>query len=182
VGDFNKVVTTWSGFPGAPGFTTMYFDGASTPPLAALQTFWSTIKNIFPTTVSLQVANSGVSINLGTGKPDGTWSGTAQTPVVGTGANAYAAPAGAEVEWKTGQFSNGREIRGKTFLVPIIIATYQTDGTIADTNRDAITTAATTLMAATPKIGVWSRGKHQWQTATSARCLDKVVVLRSRRP
>jgi hypothetical protein len=182
MGDFNKVVTQWNGFPGAPGFTTMYFDGASTPPLAALQTFWTACKNLLPVTVTLQVANSGVSIDLATGKPDGTWTSGVQAPIVGTGANAYAAPAGAEVEWKTGQFSNGREIRGKTFIVPIIIAAYQTDGTIADTNRDAVTTAATALLAATPKIGVWSRKAHQWQTATSAKCLDKVVVLRSRRP
>lgn len=180
--DLNKVVTTWSGFPGGPAFTTMYFDGASAPPLAALNTFWSTIKNLFPVTCTLQVAGSGVGINLGTGKPDGFWTGTAPAAVVGTGANAYAAPAGAMVEWKTGQFKNGREIRGKTFIVPIIIAAYQTDGSIADSNRDAITAAATALLAASPKIGVWSKGAHQFATATSAKCLDKVVILRSRRP
>lgn len=180
--DFTKVVTTWSGFPGAPGFSTMYFSGNTAPPLAALSTFWNACKNLLPTTVTLNIANTGVTMSVVTGKPDGTWTGAAQTPIVGTGANAYAAPAGMEIEWKTGTFSNGREVRGKTFLVPVIIACYQTDGTILDTNRDATTAAATALIAATPKIGVWSKTSNTFVTATTARCLDKAVVLRSRRP
>lgn len=180
--DINKVVTTWTGFPGSPGYTTMYFDGAGTPPLAALSTFWNAIKTLFPTTAVLNIANVGVGLNLGTGKPDSNWSGPAQTAITGTGANAYAAPAGAEIEWRTGQFVNGRELRAKTFLVPIIIAAYQTDGSVADANVTQIQTAATTLLAATPKLGAWSKTHHSFATATSARCLDKVVVMRSRRP
>lgn len=180
--DVNKVVTTWSGFPGSPGYTTMYFDGGATPPLAALKTFWATFVNVVPPAVTLNIASSGVGLNLGTGKPDGFWSGTAQTATTGTATGTWAAPCGLEIEWRTGQFSNGREFRAKSFIVPIVSPAYDTDGTIQGGIVNQVNAAAAALIAATPKLGCWSKTKHTFASATSARCLDKAVVLRSRRP
>lgn len=179
--DFNKVTSIWGNFLGAPGYSTMYFASSATPPLAAVKAFWEACKNILPLGITVTVQNTGVGIDLATGKPDSAWSGPVQTPTTGTGTAPYAAPVGGMVEWKTGQFINGHELKGRTYIVPLTAPVYDTAGSIVDANVAAVTAAATTLLAASPSMVVWSRRSFARANATTAVMRDRAVVMRTRR-
>jgi hypothetical protein len=178
--------TLWTGFPGAPGYTTLYWNHSTGPNLAALQTFFTGIADRLPSNCTIQIQNSGDSIDELTGQLTGSWTGAAQTPIPGTGAGAYSAPAGAHINWRTNAVLNGRRVRGRTFLVPLYGGAYDTDGTIAATVlTDLRTNLATFVAAVAPNLLVWTRpvgGSGGGATPmTTADIPDKSAVLRSRR-
>jgi hypothetical protein len=78
-------------------------------------------------------------------------------------------------------FNAGREIRGRTFVVPMATNAYDTDGTLAASTVSAFQTAANTVLTAAPTFRVWSRKGALAATCSSALAVDKAVVLRSRR-
>ena len=179
--EINKVVVDWSGWPGGPGFSTFYFAAATPPPLAALNAWFSSVRGLIPSSIYILPRNSGVTLNDVDGKPVGAWTTTAVAGVQGLATGAYAAPAGAVVEWKTGVYSNGHQIKGRTFLVPCATSQYDNDGTLVSGAVTAVNNACTTLLAATPKLVVFSKTHAVSPFAVSGNVLDKVAVMRSRR-
>lgn len=105
-----------------------------------------------------------------------------------TGAGAYAGGAGAVVNWVTGAFHQGRKVRGRTFLVPLVQIAYQADGTLAATFQSNIQTAAQAFATSSPtpiifsdktsKLGVRST---LLAVVTGATVPDRTAILRSRR-
>ena len=88
--------------------------------------------------------------------------------------------------WLTTTPATSRLVVGRTFLVPMGVQAYQSDGTIVDSSRTGLQTAANVLVAATtPTMVVWRRpvGGAGGSVApvTAARVSDKVAVLKSRR-
>ena len=79
-----KQQAIWTGFTGAPGYTTWYFDGTTTTNVVQMRTFFDNIKGLLPSTVSVQVQNSGLTINDATGAAVGTWSQASAAIVTGT--------------------------------------------------------------------------------------------------
>lgn len=175
----NRVRVSWSGWIGAPGVSTHYFAG--NPPLAALRTLWSVFAQAIAPGITVTIENTGQTIDVATGKAVGTWAGATQTPITSAATGSYAAPAGAMVQWKTGAFFDGREVRGKTFIVPIPVAAYDSDGTIGASTLSTLNTGINTFLAGTPGMSVWSRKSQAAVTVTSGAVRDKVMVLRSRR-
>lgn len=176
-----RVRTVWTGWPGAPGVSTMLFDAAATPPLTAVSGFWTAVRSLLPSAITLQVEGTGQTLDPLTGKANGNWTGTAPAPVQGFGGPKYAGPSGAMVSWRTGAFIDGREVRGKTFLVPGSIDDYDSDGTIDPTKLGLLQTAATALASSSNALTILSRATGGTAKVTSAVAVDKVVVLRSRR-
>jgi hypothetical protein len=181
--DVNRVRVTWSGWVGGPGISTFHFLTGSAPPLAALQTFFTAMKTLVPPNITLQVENVGQTINVTSGQAVNTWSGTAQTSMVGTGQAKYHAAAGVQVTWKTGIFAGGREIRGRSFFVPIDSANYDTNGTLVDATRTSVQTAVNTFVSAvTGALVIYSRPPISGTATVSKGTIeDKLVVLTSRR-
>lgn len=131
--------------------------------------------------------SSGDEISEGDGSITGAWS-VATTPsvVTGTGAGNYAGNAGAVIHWLTTGVNQGRRIRGRTFIVPIVSAAYDATGSLSTTFITTLTTAGNVLIAANPGlINVWSRprpGRSGSQfSISSCRVPDLAVSLRSRR-
>jgi hypothetical protein len=177
----SKVQVDWTGWAGGPGVSSFHFEGGTTPPIGALSSFLSSLRGMWPQSVVAQVRNAGVTIDVATGKPDGAWSGAVQGALVGITAGAYAAPAGACIEWHTGGFLNGHEVKGRTFIVPMLSSQYDTDGTLIAGVVNTAQTAITALLAASPKLVVFSKTHAFSNIVTTGKCLDKVAVLRSRR-
>lgn len=180
-----KVVVEWTGFPGAPGYSVFY-RGEDNVLTAALRTFYESVKTVIPTNVNIQVASSGDVVDSVTGALSGNWTSPANTVVDCTGAGSYGAPAGAMVKWLTSAIVNGRRLRGKTFLVPIISSAMETDGSINFTLITQIQNAAAALLTSEAgNLGVWHRPVNStggsWSPITSAVVPDRVAVLRSRR-
>lgn len=184
----DRMTILMTGFPGAPGYMRAYSNPAVAPPnLTAWQAFIAGIADRFPSNTTLQIQNTGDTLNEVTGEITGAWSGAAQTAVVGTGSGAYAAASGAHINWRTADVVNGRRVRGRTFLVPLYGGAYDSDGTIAATVLTDLRTNLATLLTAIVGNGavVWHRpvngANGSIHGITTADIPDKAAVLRSRR-
>lgn len=96
------------------------------------------------------------------------------------------APAAACVTWRTSLA--GRSGRGRTFLSPLASEAFQGDGSLNNTFRSTVVTAAADLVTASDDIGetvgalaVWSETDGVARDIIGATVTDQAAVLRSRR-
>lgn len=182
----NRVRTTLTGLGGLPGVSTFYFDSTTTD-MTGVRTFWDSIKGLIPTGVSIAVPNSGDQFTEGTGTITGSWSGPAQATVASTGgAGAYLATAGAMIRWTVAGVVDGRRPIGKTFIVPVSTSVFSSSGTIAAGTVTTVNAAITALLSTYGgAMKLWHRpnakGAGSQLTILSGQCINKQVVLRSRR-
>lgn len=152
-----RVRCLWGNWPGSPGYTNLYTTIAVSS-VAPINTFWDAIKTLLPSGVTIQTPNSGDLVAEATGTIQGVWTGSGGATVTGTGAGGYAGASGAVVEWLTGGIVAGRRVMGKTFLVPIIANSYESNGTLIPATVTTLSTAATNLQVAMgPTFVIWSR-------------------------
>lgn len=158
----------------------------------ALGTFYDAIKTLIPLGTKIEVERAGDVIEDSTGKIIGDWTNAFVTVTDGSGVGAYAGPVGAVVTWHTQSIADGRRVRGRTFLVPLVASVYDLDGTLTNTALDVLQAAATGLVTSAPDIlFVWHRPRAASLTkparlgssaaAISATVPDMAAVLRSRR-
>ena len=176
---------SWSGFPGAPGVSTFYFeelyDGGQ-----YVRTLFDAIKANLPTSVVLTFPTVGDVFDIASGDLVGAFPYAAQTSVQGASAGTYAAPAGALLGWNTTVIRNNRRLKGKTFIVPF--QGYENNGSIISTALSTLTGAAAGYVSSTAGKGrVWARPDPSRNIVggdgaiTGSYVPDKIVVLRSRR-
>lgn len=186
---FTRYVPIWSGFSGAPGFTVMNFVGTHDPGQAAgvataIKDFFDDIANRIPDIATITYPGEA-TVHADDGTLIGAVAFTAPTPTNCVGLGSYAAPVGARITWETGSIVAGRRIRGRTFLVPLVSSTFDTDGTLTSANQTLIQTAAntflTTLAVGPLPLAVWSQTTSTVSPVTSAVVPDQATVLRSRR-
>lgn len=184
MGDISRVRSTWTGFLGAPGVTTMYFVDTSTA-VESVHAFWASMSGDIPGDVDIQVESAGDTIESTTGALTGAWVSDPVAVVHCGGSGVYAAPVGACVDWLTGTIAHGRRLRGRSFIVPITASSFQSDGTLLDAFKDNLTTYATTLITEqSASFCIWHRGTGSDGSTgivTSAHVPDMAAVLRSRR-
>lgn len=107
--------------------------------------------------------------------------------ITGVGTGGYAAPAGVCVTWNSGDFVNGRRVRGRTFIIPLAQSCLDVAGTIDDTYRTAVINAAANLIATSTGLVVWHRPNPKGTNTgvahfvTAAHVTDRAAILRSRR-
>lgn len=185
--NISRVRCSWSGAGiTGPGVSTFYCAGDQAALLAAaLVNFWTTCRTAFPSSVAITVPTGGEVIDDATGTLTGVWTGGPGTTVAGNNSGAFAAGCGARIVWETGGITNGRRVRGSTYLIPIASVGYDTSGTIDSTYITAFENAGQALLDASgPDIVVWSRGNgtngHS-STILTRRVPDRVSTLRSRR-
>lgn len=188
-----KIVCTWSGFTGSPGYTTLYWSAAQASLMQpGVVTFFDGIKQFLPTAFSVVIPNNGTELDEATGKTTNIWSSGTTTTIVGTATGAWAAPSGGLVRWETGRFLRGKRVRGRTFIVPLGSGFYSS-GTLTTTCANGINTAADGLRGK-GALQVWSRPimdhtvnppvvktPGQAFPVTSNACPTKVVILTARR-
>lgn len=185
-----KLQAVWTGFTGAPGYSNFYFNDALTgaqcnTAAAAIRTFFAAVNSTLPNIATVQVGT--VAWIHDTGGPL-TGTVTVSTPgssVAGTGGTNYAGGVGYVVHWLTGVYLNGRQLRGKTFMVPATTAVFGPDGTV---NATALTTIQNAVNAFVGMAGVvpvvWSNPPGPTGTAysmTGGSVQDRTAVMRSRR-
>lgn len=193
-----RVSCSWQNWPGAPGVSQFYGDGASIQPLLdALHTFFEVVKTQLPTGLTITIPGSGDLIDETTGKITGSYGGLIPPALTtGTGAASYAGNAGAVVHWLSSTVVDGRRLRGRTFLVPLTSGAYDSSGSIAATYLTSLQNAAAALVSSTGStMQVWHRPVYavpkttpptlvkpgSRATVTSSRVPDLAVSLRSRR-
>lgn len=191
-----RATMTWTGFTGSPGYTNLHFlDPDETPSQIALdsvtarcRTFFEALKATLPGSVRIDYPTALQRIDTGTGDllEDLQVAAVAQT--AGTGLTTFSSATGACITWRTVGVLAGRRVIGRTFIVPIASGSYDTDGTLNNTSRTTINTAATAFIGPTIDmvLAIWHRpttggtdGAAYDVTTASVR--DKTAVLRSRR-
>jgi hypothetical protein len=191
----NRVTVAWQGWPGSPGVSHFYLDTVpAQTSINAIRQFFSAWAFALPSGMTITVPGSGDIVEDVSGKLAGTWSvGTTPAVVTGTGGGVYAGNAGAVVHWLTGGVANNRRIRGRTFMVPLIGASYDTNGALLASALTQFQTAAAALVtSAAGNLVVWHRPIIQKGTGvvitpgsssdvTSSRVPNLAVTLRSRR-
>ena len=182
----NRMRCAWAG-PGVigPAVTTFYFDPSGTAVPAAVFTFWDAIKTRLPSAVTINIPNTGDQIEATDGELQGVWTQGTASAVSGLGAAQYLQGVGCRVVWNTAGFTNGRRVRGSTFLAPLDASMYSTLGTLS-ASRAQIETAANALVTAlTGDMMIWSKpgpsGVGHVNSVLSAVVPDKISTLRSRR-
>lgn len=191
-----KVQAIWSGWAGGPGYSNFYFrspdtlDAELVAMTGAVRSFFSGFTLGLPTPIAIQVSPVVQQIDPATGHMTGEFT-AATTPAVlaGAGGSNFSSPVGACVIWRTSTNLGTRLLKGKTFLVPLSTAAYDTDGTLLASRLTEIRTAAATLAAFITGAGVhmqvWHRpvgglGGEAHDVATSA-VNDRSAILRTRR-
>lgn len=184
----DQAVVEWTGFPGAPGYSTFYAVPGSDVAFS-LAAFFENMKTWLPQNVKIQVPTSGDTLEDTTGIIESSWSTAAIPLVTGTNTQAYAAPAGIHYNWITNDFINGRRVRGKTFIVPMSSACFDNDGSLTSTIVTQVGTVGDLFMTAVednlliyhrPAKGTHAGGKACRVVGYNFR--DRASVLTSRRP
>lgn len=177
----NQVRIGWQGTAGMPGVSTFYSVGDPTFLVNKLQTFFEALKVRIPAGITITYPNVGNVIDSSTGLATGVWSAGTTASTICSGTGTWAAPVGCVVNWRTGFYAGGRELRGKTFIVPLTSGQFETNGTLADSGVTAIQTAANAVVGGGNPLHVWSRKAGANAPVTSATVPDRAIVLRSRR-
>jgi len=180
-----QIHVSWSGGPVVgPSASTFYFDSANAASVrAALHDFFTDVKTFLPLGLSIVVPNSGDTIDIVSGQPDGIWTdSTVVENVNSSGNGVYAEGVGASVAWRTAVFTNGRRLVGRTFLCPLIGTAFQSStGTLSGSAQSTIQVAADLHIVTPGHIEVYSRTHSISSTIVASSVSDQVSWLRSRR-
>lgn len=182
-----RVRTTWSGSPvTGGGVSTFYFAETHSGFVADLNAFWTAVKNILYTGITLTTDNTGDLVDVETGALSGTWT-DGSTSIVTTGATGvYAAGVGARVRWSTNGITRKRRVRGSTFIVPLGSTGYDAQGSLDTATITTLSTACTSLFTGSegnmriytrPVSGVGGKAS----AVTGFTIPDRVSWLRTRR-
>lgn len=181
-----------TGFPGAPGYTNLYFacdildDGFNQ--FFAVGDFINTYKALFPAQWQGTIQASGRVLEETTGllAKFTTCPVELTSPRGGGGsANFGSGVSGLVLAWQTATINRSRLVRGRTFMVPVANDVYDADGTLSAGRIAQATTAAQALVAANVGFGIWSRPVNQaggkLAPVTGYRVNDRAAFLSSRR-
>jgi hypothetical protein len=155
-----------------------------------IKDFFTVLTTRLPTGITISFPTEMDQFDETSGELENTHSVTGLTNVAGGGGTSpYSSATGACVTWGTDSIVNGRRLRGRTFLVPLLPATaFQDDGTLVETTRVAIQSAGTALKDAADgyPFAIWARPDPGVTNGvagavTTSSVNDKTAILRSRR-
>jgi hypothetical protein len=176
-----RLQLNWTGLN--QGFSLFHFDGdetagsASASALATMIGAWDTLMVPAQT---WSIDPEGLEVDIGTGQ---TLSVFPVTTASGAGANAGTpVPQAASVlmRWRTGVFTAGREIRGRTFIPGMNQSQVSAQGEVLAGARTSLDSAANTFISTTD-FGIYSPTHSTFATVATASAWSEYAVLRSRR-
>lgn len=181
-----RVRAVWTGLPGLPGYTNLYFGGsgeaAAQDAVLAVQTFLAAVDTGMINTIDWATEAEVVEIDPTTGLAI-----EEHTIASVSGGGSAAGPdplpfaTQAVVSWKSAVFLNGRRLRGRTFL-PGWPEAANVAGIMEPSTAVGIQTAAQALADnSLVQFGIYSRTYGVFGGATSASVSQEWGVLRSRR-
>jgi hypothetical protein len=193
-----RATITWTGFSGAPGYTNLHFfsEGVPTPTAmdgigTKIRTWINSMVGLLPIGVTATFPNQLEEYDESDGELVGVHAIAQGAQVIGTGAGNYSSATGACINWTTNTLHNGRRVRGRTFIVPLLpSAAFQSNGTLLDTARTSLVSNSQIFIdsAAGYPLCVWSRPRTlptpsagNAALVLSATVNDLTAVLRSRR-
>ena len=180
-----RVKTSLVGGPGGDQLTTMFFrdDGVLTAQHAAdaVRLFWNQVQPDISSAYTAHILSEVDRVDVATGQPTDAVNTTTLPVVMGDAGDPLPWQTQGLVEYTTGIYLAGRQVRGKTFIpgptetrntAGVPVASYITDG------NSAISTLVGDVLS---DFGVYSRKHRAFVTVTGGSTWPKWSVLRSRR-
>lgn len=184
--DLLRIRVLWNGAVVGGGVSTFYTDDTISPDVSDLKTFFTALAPFLPPTCVITVPNNADTIDMNSGRLTGNLALTGGGTVTGSGNSAYSAGVGAFINWNTAFVRNGRLLRGRTFICPLAQGLASTDGTLNDSLRGSLDTAALALISTAhyqiyhrPPKGTFAGGTAH--VIVSAQTVDRVTSLKTRR-
>lgn len=185
-----EIKAVWSGWSGGPGYSTFHglgsIESAAEGLADAIDTFFSTIANLIPEGINVQLQPTWRDLDEATGALVNEFAFPAARPVhAGSGNDHFSAVNGMCVNWLTSA-SAGRKLRvGRTYLVPLTSFIWSPDGTPTDSVVTEVQNAAQAVVSSAAGLAVWKRPRNgaggAASVVTGARVPDEGIILRSRR-
>jgi hypothetical protein len=181
-----RVRVLWTGGVPGGGISTFYRDDTTPIDLSNLKTFFTALAPFLPPAVTITIPNNVDSINVENGGLAANLPATGSGTVVGTGNSAFSSGVGAFINWQTGVVVGRRMLKGRTFVAPLAQGYASTDGTLNDSLRGSLDTAALALVGHAEYF-IWHRPTPAAPTSgvahliTSAQTIDRVTALKTRR-
>lgn len=146
--DVDRMRVTFVGNPVVgPSIATHYFRGGTADPAAIFQ-FWTNLKGVMPSGITITVPNAGDTLNDTTGKITSAWTSSGGGDILTNGLGNFTLGVGGRIVWETGAITNGRHVRGATYVVPLYGSAYGANGRLSSGAEGVLQTSATTLLAA----------------------------------
>lgn len=194
----SRVKVVWSGFTGGPGVNILHFGvtpethtDAANQILTATRLFYAGLTNYLPASVSLSIDPAIEVVEPTEGQIQTVYTGTTPAKIQGMATGNYSSASGAVVNWFTDDFVAGRRVRGRTFMVPLAAAAFDTNGTLSSGILTEMNTRAANFAAdESAQLSIFTRpvnvggisGRMGGQfRVTSGRMNDKAGILSSRR-
>lgn len=188
--EVGKVITQLNGFTGGPGYSSHHFFGDPMSPSTCqdavddVGAFWNGMWGQMATGSSFSIQPDVHVFDEVTGALIRVETTTPPSQTASTAAGVYAAGVGAVATWTTATVHGSKQLKGRTFLVPLNAGAYEANGTIMGVALTPMRAAAATL-AAVANFGVWGRpidgAGGNWGSATGGTVRDHIAWLSSRR-
>jgi hypothetical protein len=157
----------WNVQGGGTGYSVFHVREGVTPSLATaaqgfaddLRAGFALLTGILPDDVIINFDSEARQLNSSTGVLEAVAAVNPPAQVAGTSASSYSAPAGGRVDLITESIVNGRRLRGRTYIVPLVSTAYSTTGTLTASARTSLENAFETFRDETDlySLGVWHR-------------------------
>jgi hypothetical protein len=182
-----RIRTVFSGVAGTPWYSNMYYSEAAGDFQGcadAVAAFWGAVDARIDNSVSWVIESDVTVLEWTTGVIDSV---ETITPGFGSGGGTsdplpYATQG--LVHWLTGDFVNGRQLRGRTFIPGLCEDDNTSAGVMVSTTATIIQNAANALITASGTNGplmIYSPTNHVAEAVQAATVPVKWAVLRSRR-
>lgn len=185
--DLNRVRTVWTGVPGTPWYTNMYFltddtDGAASDQVSAVDQFWTDLSGNIHADADWVVQGEVIQID----ETSGAITGARTVPSVpGSGvASGDLLPRATQglVQWRTTTVVNGRFVRGHTFIPGLVESLNVAGGVPAAAFVTIMQNAGESLIDnVTLPLVIWSKSGGTHGEVTAAAAWSEWASLRSRR-
>lgn len=181
-----RVRTVFTGRPGSPGYSTLYFAG-DTPgeaqvAVTEITDFWDGVSQFMTTGTTITVEGDVEVVDPATGQVTGIFAVGSES-TTSTGAAAIAPALQGLIRWRTGDFVAGREIRGRLF-VPWLSSEANTAGLPSTAFTAQMQASADNLLAdasAAGGLSIYSETHRQEALVSVATVWSEFAVMRSRR-
>lgn len=178
-----RVRVAFTGTTGSPYVATHYFEGSgavnAASAVAAVGDLWDDLEPIMVNNLTWTVedevqelSNAGVvTASFLVAGPTGVGTSTSEM---------LPAAAQALIQWRTGVYQAGREIRGRTFIPGLPDGTNQ-DGSVTAATQAVINAAALTYVNSGANPAIWSRTGASVTPIDSGFAWNQFAMLTSRR-
>lgn len=180
----NRVQVKWQQAGGFAGVNTFYQTGDVD--LENYRLLYTAFIASLPDDVTISFLDANLTYESDTGAVTGDYSTDSVDNLTGTSTGDFARGVGVLLGWNTGEFRNNRRVRGRTYIVPVEVASFDTLGNVdAGFITGAVAAADTFISNQSEQNYVWHQPVNdvggQIYVIHSSAMSATPAVLRSRR-